>query len=185
MLSLKYVISKDDYINYYTYIMWDAPERKKKHVKYYLRQIVTNAIIIGVLFYSGIFDIREFFIYIYVGALLLIVLFQVFSARNRVKKEAEKIVEDPYNASIFLETELQLSETGVFKKDAVKETRYTWSAFMKKQENNEYYFLFLNKIDALIVPKKTFKSALDKIIFEQLLIEHLSLDAEIGHLVKS
>jgi c-di-AMP phosphodiesterase-like protein len=184
MLSLHYSISKDDYINYYTYVMWDSPDKRKKHFFYYGQQLLTNAIIVVILLCSGLFNYRSSFLYIYMSILLMIVLLQFFAGRSKVKKQGDKITDDPYNASIFLDTLLEISETGIFRKDDTKETRYNWNAFIKKLENDDYYFLFLTKIDALIIPKKVFRSTAEKDSFDHLLTAYLSFDAELAHLIK-
>jgi hypothetical protein len=184
MLSLHYSISKDDYINYYTYVMWDSPDKRKKHFFYYGQQLLTNGIIVVILLYSGLFNYKSSWLYIYMGILLAIVLLQFFAGRSKVKKQGDKITGDPYNASIFLDTVLEISETGIFRKDDTKEIRYNWNAFIKKMENDDYYFLFVNKIEALIIPKKVFRSTTEKDNFDHLLTLHLSFDAEIAHLIK-
>ena len=88
------------------------------------------------------------------------------------------------NQSIFLDTQIDISETGISMKDELSETKLQWKAFVKKQENADYYFLFTNSIQALIFPKRIFKTAEDKARFQQLLSQHLSFDAEVGHLIK-
>ena len=80
---------------------------------------------------------------------------------------------------------MEVDETGITIRDALCETRWKWEAFIKKQENDTYYFLFSNSIEALIVPKRIFKIAEEKSRFEKLLAQHLSLDAEVGHMVKN
>jgi len=184
-MILKYAVTKEDYIQYYTYVSWDAPEQKKKKVNYYLRQLLINGGVIAIVFYTGVFSFHSWYMYIYLGILLFTTLVQIFSARNNVAKQAEKVTSDENNASIFSEKIMEVDETGITIKDALCETRWKWEAFIKKQENDTYYFLFSNSIEALIVPKRIFKIAEEKSRFEKLLAQHLSLNAEVGHMVKN
>ena len=137
MMSLKYSLTKEDYSNYYAYIMWDAPDKKKSHLKYYLRQLLVNGGIIVLLFYTGLFQSQQTYFYLYIGVLVLVMGVQIFSARNRVKKQAEKITEDINNSSFFNAVEIQVSETGLISKDSLKECKYSWAAFIRKQENEK------------------------------------------------
>jgi len=184
MLSFSYSLTKEDYINCYTYMTWDAPAKRKKHLRYYVQQIITNGVIVLVLLYSGLLDNKPSWKYIYIAILVAIVLLQFFSGRSKVKRQADKITDDPDNASIFKQTALQVSETGIYTKDDVVETRYSWNAFIRKEENNAYYLLFINKITAVIIPKRIFKSTAEKESFDHLLSTHLSFDAEIAHFLK-
>ena len=76
------------------------------------------------------------------------------------------------------------SETGIIYKDEYKETNFQWNAFVRKEETADYYFLFTSALQALIFPKRVFKTAEDKRQFEKLLSQHLSFDAEVGHWIK-
>jgi YcxB-like protein len=183
-MIIKYAVTKEDYIEYYTYVSWDAPERKKKKINYYLRQVIINGGIIALVFYTGVFSFHFWYMYIYLGILLLTTAVQIFSARNNVAKQAEKVTLDENNASIFSEKIMEIDDGGILIKDAVMESRFRWQAFIKKQENTNYYFLFTSAIEAIIIPKRIFKIAEEKSRFEKLLMQHLSLDAEVGHLVK-
>src|SRR4051812_39409899 len=123
MISIKYSISQEDYVNYYTYVMWDAPEKKKSKLKYYLRQIGINGLVIAILFYSDIFQYNRMYLYIYLAILLFTTILQIFSARSNVKKQAEKIASAENNRSIFLETHADISDAGISLKDDVSESK--------------------------------------------------------------
>jgi len=184
-MILKYTVTKDDYIQYYTYVSWDSPEQKKKKINQYLRQVLINGGLIVIVFYTGVFSFRNWYLYLYLGILIFTTLVQIFSARSNVAKHAEKITDDEKNAGIFSEKIMEIDDSGIALKDAVSESRFRWAAFVKKQENQDYYFLFTSSIDAIIIPKRIFKIVEEKNKFEKLLVQHISLDAEVGHLVKN
>ena len=85
---------------------------------------------------------------------------------------------------MFSMTTYNFSETGVFIKDDVKESKLNWRAFIKKMENDKYYYLYLNANSAYIIPKKVLKSSVQKEELESLFAKYLSFNAEVGHLVK-
>ena len=184
MISLNYSISKEDYVNYYTFVLWDAPENRKKRTLYYIKQAIPLLLFIFAFYYTGIFERNSTFILVILGFIFLTSALSLFGVRSNTVKQGEKVANDPNNSSIFLETALTISETGISTKDALTETRYQWNSFIKKQESAAYYFLFTSSIQGLIIPKRIFNTD-EKAQFEKLLSQHLSFDAEIGHLVKS
>ncbi len=108
----------------------------------------------------------------------------MLNGRINAKKQAEKITEDEDNRSFFLETTYDITDAGITRKDENIETKYQWNAFVRKEENAAYYFLFTSAIQAIIFPKRVFKTVEDKKQFEKLLSQHLSFDAEVGHWIK-
>ena len=140
---------------------------------------------IALIFFSDIFHIRPIYFYAYVLILLLSTAIQVYSARAGVMKKAEKITDDEDNASLFLDTKFTISESGVYSKDILKEQHFQWLAFTRKEENETYFYLFFNSMEALIIPKRILKTTSEKEQFEKLLSLHLSFDAEIKHQLKS
>lgn len=185
MISLQYTLTKEDYINYHSFVMWDAPENKRKKIIYYARQLIPIIIFIAAFYYTGIFERNSKFIIIIAAFIILTSLLSLFGIRSNTIKQAEKIANDPNNSSIFLETNLIISDSGISVKDVLTETKFQWNAFIKKQESKKYYYLFTSSIQAIIIPKRVFKNADESDHFNKLLSQHLSFDAEIGHLVKS
>jgi hypothetical protein len=185
MLTLQYAITKEDYINYCTFVAWDAAENYQKRRRYYLKQIGTIVLFTAAFYYTGLFDRSSLFAFIVTGWILLTTIFSMYSARSSIMKEAEKTSNDPGNASVFSSTVVTISETGILLKDEFTESKYQWPAFTKKEENKEYYFLFYSSLEAIIIPKRVFKTSDDTILFEKLLMQFLSFDAEVGHLIKN
>lgn len=184
MLSVKFAITPEDYTEYYLYMTWDAPDRKKARLKYYLRQVLVNGGIILILFYTKVFRIDSYILYVYIGILTLITFLQILNGRINARKQAEKITGDEENRSFFLETTYDITDAGISRKDENTDTRYLWHAFVRKEETAQYYFLFTSGVQAIIFPKRVFKTAEERMQFEKLLSQHLSFDAEVGHWVK-
>ena len=184
MITLQYAITKEDYVNYYSYVTWDAPDKKRKRINYYIRQVIPLVLFIIAFYYTGIFERNSKFILLILGFIFLTSLLSLFNVRSNTVKQAEKVAEDPGNSSIYLDTSVIISETGISTKNALMQTTFQWNAFIKKQESKEYYFLFITSIQALIIPKRIFGSATERIQFEKLLTQYLSFEAEIGHMIK-
>lgn len=184
MLALQYSLTKDDYTNYYLHVLWNAPIKKAARRKYFIRQLIINLAIVGVFLYSNLFSVFDNkYLYIFFGFMFLSIGFNFFNQKNNLKAQAKKFANNDENASIFLLTTHQFSSTGIIIKDEVSNTTLQWKAIVKKEENDCYYFLYTNSIQALIIPKNVLKTIEDVKQFEQLLNMHISFNAEVGHLI--
>lgn len=59
-------------------------------------------------------------------------------------------------ASWYGDRTLTFSESSLFTKTATAETHYNWDSFTKFGETNHYFFLFISKIQAVVIPKRIF-----------------------------
>lgn len=184
MVTISYSLTREDYVNYYTYVLWDAPEKKKKRMLGYLKQAVPVVIFTLVLYFTGILQRSNTFTLVILGFIIITSLLSLAGIRSNTVKEAQKFAAEPLNSSFFLETTLTVSESGLITRDELLESRYKWNAFVRKLENDKYYFLFTSTVQAVIIPKKVL-AADEKKYIDKLLSQQLSIDAELGHLVKS
>ncbi|MEI7735396.1 MAG: YcxB family protein [Ferruginibacter sp.] len=185
MISFRFSLTPDDFANYSIYVQLEAPGKKKLIFKRFWPLIIVMSLVFFIDILNGFltdkFD-NTFIIGIPVFAFIL--LSSAFSLKPRIKKLALKFSASADNISVFRMTDYTFSETGVITKDDVKEIQFQWAAFIKKAETTHYFYLFLHSTSALIIPKRIFRSQVEKDLFTQLLSAHISFDAEIGHLVK-
>lgn len=185
MLTLNFALTKEDFCNFYLFVMWDKPSKQKKRRLLYLKQIVTTILFLTVFYFTGLFNRSNSFAYIVVSFLLLTTILSITGLRSGLKSEANKISENVDNASIFLNSLVVINENGISLKDKLSERIFKWEAFNKLEENKDYYFIFYTASEALIFPKSIFKSEADKTIFDQLLSRFLSFEAAFGNQLKS
>lgn len=102
--------------------------------------------------------------------------------KHHYKKQVEKFYTTPSNSSFLLKTEFIIEVKGIQSKDDTSTTMHSWSAFYKKVETEKYFYLYLNTILALVIPKMVFKSLKEKEEFENLLLAHFPLHAELNSL---
>jgi hypothetical protein len=184
MITLQYSLTKEDYANYYSYVLWDTPEKKLVRKKYYLRQLFINLFVVGIASYSAIFSfLSNTYIFFFIAILIATSVYNFLNQKYRIKAQAKKFANNEENASIFFSCYHQFSETGITLKDEVSLTQLQWKAIVKKDENADYYFLYTNSIQALIIPKREFKNIEEQNSFNQLLQLHISFNAEVGHLL--
>ena len=184
MLSLNFALTKNDFCNFYLHVMWDAPAKQKKRQWHFLKQIITTILFITVFFITGLFKRSNSFSFIVLVLILLTTILSAIGLRSGIKKEAEKISDHIDNASFFLPTVIIISNGGFHLKDEFTERIFHWPAFTKMEENEGYYFLFYTASEAIILPKRTFRSPQDKEIFEELLAKFLSFEATFKNQIK-
>lgn len=183
MFTVHYMITKEDYVNYYTYVSWDAPENLQKRRRYYLKHIGTIVLFTAMFYFTGLFDKSSVFAFVVIMFILLTTLISMTGIRATIHKQAQTLSDDPQNSSLFLPIVLTASETGILLQDELTETKCKWQAFIKKQENIDYYFLFFSAAHAIVIPKRVFKNSEEKLQFDKLLSRFISFEAEIGNAI--
>ncbi len=186
MISLRYALTPEDFVNFSVYVQIDAPGKKKLIYKS-LRPLIIIFTILCIYNISMAITSESVVMMDFIGVpiILFLLLFPLLSAKPRLKKQALQFAANPENAGVFNISDHIFSETGVIVRDDVKETTFQWTAFIKKQENENYIYLFIQSNSALIIPKKAIRSEVEKEQLAKLFAQHISFDAEVGHLVKN
>lgn len=182
MLTVHLTLTKEDYNEYYTFVTWDAPGNQRKRSLYFLKNMGTIVLFTTVFYFTGLFDRSSLFAFVVISFILITSVLSITGVRSSIRQQAKKISNDPENNSLFTSTAITISETGISLKDEFTERKFQWPAFIKKQENKEYYFLFYSSLEAVIIPKRVFKSS-EQLLFEGFLSRFLSFDADLGHLI--
>jgi hypothetical protein len=152
---------------------------------YYASKLWPLPFFLLAFYYTGLFNRDIIFIMLIVVFVTGITLLSVMGARSNIEKQAEKIADHPDNSSLFLPGVISFSESGIHLKNDLIESKFQWKAFIKKLESENYYFLFISNIQALIIPKRLLPNNESKIQLEKILNQYLSMDAELGHFVRS
>ena len=184
MLNFDYALTKEDYCNYFIFVTWDAPGKKNKRIRYFLRQLFSILVFTLLLYLTSLFSRDKIFSILVVIAILFTSVLSLTGVRSSLNKQAKKIADHAFNSALFTLTHLSISETGILLKNEFTERKFLWKAFVKKQENADYYFLFYSSLEAIIIPKRIFKP-FEETLFSEILVRCLSFDAEIGHLIKN
>ena len=98
----------------------------------------------------------------------------------RVKRHYYNYGKKVYQQSQSENSEMIIGETGITVKDEATNASYKWSAFIKKYDRNDVYYLYMSSNLALIIPKRVFRSKAEKESFEVMLAQHLPLHADLN-----
>ena len=179
MISLHYTITKKDYGSFYTFVMWGAAGRKKQRIKNILKQTGFVLLFLLVYYFSGGFKYITNFTIIIILLMFATSFIPLFGSKANIDKQVEEITEDIDNNSIFEETFLSASDTGLNIKTTTANVKYEWLAIIRKNETTDFYFLFLNAMQAIIIPKRAFKNKEENTAFDKILSRNLSFEAEL------
>jgi c-di-AMP phosphodiesterase-like protein len=176
MITLNYTIGEQEYKDFYYFMGWLSPDRKAFRTRYHLTSLVAYLAVFILLFFitnSLSFNIST--------ALILLVTGIAFYLYNnfRVKRHYYNYGKKVYEQSEKESSEMIIGETGITVKDKSAEANYKWTAFSKKYERTDVYYLYMSSSLALIIPKRVFRSASEKEDFEKLLAQHLPLHADL------
>jgi hypothetical protein len=163
---------------------WDEPSRKTKRVNNVLRQAGLFFLIASILFFTNAYIRLNLFSLPFLLIVLGSTFLPLITGRSVVTKQASEIADNPDNNSIFKEILLSVTEEELLVKSSLVESKFNWKGFTKKTEIKEYYYLFKNSMQAIIIPKRAFTNNEEKLAFDKILSRNLSLDAEIKDAIK-
>ena len=176
MITLNYTITEQEYKDFYYFMGWLAPNRKAFRIRYHVTALIAYLGVFALLFF--ITQTLSFTI----STLLIIVLMGVgfyFYNNFRVKRHYYNYGKTVYQQSQNQNSEMIIGETGITVKDDATDASYKWSAFVRKYERSDVYYLYMSSNLALIIPKRVFDSASEKESFEKMLAQYLPLQADL------
>ena len=154
MVSFKFRLTEDEYLQYNYYTAWSAPTRKKYRIFYFLRVII----LYGTVAMLYIIATRQHYIWIDISVFVitgLIYLIMIPSfVKGSVRRKVKQILSKKENQHVLDEAEIILSDSGIIDKDTHTESRYDWNAIVRLAETTDSYYLYTNSYHAIVIPKR-------------------------------
>jgi hypothetical protein len=179
--SFRYSLSIEDLAEYNVYTAWHAPWMKKARMTYLMRTALYSAVSFAAItiimqYFNPIRNTTVFFV---AAAIMLVVtvFFSHYQAPFSVLNKARKIFAKEENKHMLNETILEMNEQGIIATDKDSRTQLTWASIMRYAVTREYFYLYLNSIQAHIVPKRLFTSQKEMEAFDRFLSEKIPLAA--------
>ncbi|WP_394883872.1 YcxB family protein [Clostridium tertium] len=167
-MKLKYNLTEEDYINFNI-----AHMKNSKSLK---RTMMINRFLIPLIFLVMPFVLDEIsnisFWYWAVIFVLTYILWVVLYEKNVYKiniKRIRKMLEEKRNESLIGERILEIDGENIRIISDSGENIIYIKSIKNIIENDEYIFIYINSISAIIIPIKVFKSIEDKELFKSLL----------------
>ena len=178
MLALKFNLTEEEFFEYSYFTEWSAPHRKSFRTRHYFRFIALYGIIAAVYIILNKSHRPE----IDLAVFLVIALLYFFSVpvliKGSIRRRVKQMLSEPENKHILETSEIILDDTEITDKDTVSETKYDWDAIIRKSETANCYFLYTNSYHAIVIPKRTLRSADDQRELQRLFNRFLSLSSE-------
>jgi hypothetical protein len=176
MITLNYTIYEQEYKDFFYFLGWIAPHKKKDRIRYQATSIISYLALFFLVFYF----IRP--IPLTIPVLIIITLcgiglyiYNNYRLKNHFYRQGTKI----YNDSDKDYGEVTIGESGIFGKSKDSDVHYKWSAFTKKYEVASAYYLLISSGMGIIIPKRVFTSPSQKEEFEKMLAQYLPLQADL------
>lgn len=154
MVSFKFKLTEDEYLQYNYYTAWSAPTRKKYRIFYFLRVII----LYGAVAMIYIIATRQHYIWIDISVFLItgfIYLIMIPSfVKGSVRRKVKDILSKKENQHVLDDAEIIVSESGIIDKDTHSESRYNWDAIVRLAETPDSYYLYTNSYHAIVIPRR-------------------------------
>jgi len=185
MITLNFKLTKEDYFNYYYYSTYLAPGKKAGVIKSRLKGFFIFSFLLLLIRFTSPERSLDTFFFISIAMMASIYLLPLFTVEMDTRRQTYAFLNNPLNSDLLTNTEITISETGIAAKDELSEAKYQWNAIVKMEESKDYYFLFTNSIQAIVIPKRILNTEVEKEALSKLMAQHIPFNAEVGHLVKN
>ena len=177
MIIIRCTLTENDLFNFNYYTTWSAPDKRSFRVNYYLSCLLVPFAFafILVLSQNKQTGLKELFAIagIAFAAWIFLVLYSLGAFRKRIRK----FYSEKANSEFLLPKEIVIDNDGIIDRNEHSESKSSWRAFIKKVETREYFYLYSNGIQGLIIPKRHLTQE-EITEIKLLLSKNLSLQAE-------
>jgi len=177
MVSFKFRLTEEEYLQFNYYTAWAAPGRKRYRILYFLRVML----LYGAVALLYIIATRPKYVWIDISVFIftgLLYLLMIPSfVKTSVKRKVKDILSKKENQHVLDEAEIIITDTGIIDKDTTSESRYGWEAVVRLEETADSYYLYTNSYHAIVIPVRVIGSDSERAELSRLLDEHLPLQA--------
>jgi len=177
MIIIRCTLTQNDLFSFTYYTEWSAPDKSSHRINYYLSWLLVPFAFAFILIISKSRQIELRELFIIAGIAFAMWLFLVFYSVETYRKRIRKLYSEKANSDLLLPKEIMIDNSGITERNENSECRLWWTAFIKKVETNEYFYLYSNGMQGIIIPKR-YLTQEEITEIKLLLSRHLSLGAE-------
>lgn len=170
-MKLEYDLSEQDYMAFNMhYIKYSKRIRSSLFVQRYLISLIFLVIpfVTGGAKYISLGGSLALAVVIYV----LWVVFYPKYFNGALKKRVTKILNQGNNKSLLGRRTMSLGEDGISEMGNYGDGKIPWDSIKKVEETNEHIFVYINDVNAYVIPIRAFKNEDDKKKFLDAIGEH-------------
>jgi hypothetical protein len=172
-MKIKYVLTKEDYIQYNLHHMRESETIKKS--LFMQRYIVSLIFLIVPFVFAKVSEIP--FVHWMIVFLIIYLIWMLYYPKyfaSLTKKRLQKIINEGKNLSLFGERTISLNEDGIVESSKAGESKTNWSVVERVDETGKYIFIYVSSVNAYIVPTRAFADLNQKKEFVDMLKQHCS-----------
>lgn len=158
MIELQYTPNLEDFIEFNLFHNWTSPEKKKYRLNYYLQTIFWAIAPVALYFFlNSLFlklDNWDLAIIVYVSVYSVYMLFVLINLKNSFLRNTIIFYSDKLNKSFFEEMTIEISDDEIRVNQKTACIVYTSQAIVKVAKNKEAFYLYVNSMQALIIPQR-------------------------------
>src|ERR671912_1737708 len=157
MLTIKYHLTEEEYLDYNYFTAWTSPDKKRYRLKYYLQVMTLYIAVAGLYIFANKSHslLLDFSVFFTIGTIYFMMV--PFLVKRSIRAKVKSVLARPENQHVLNESEVTISENGIHDRDTVSESRYDWEAIVRKAETSLCYYLYTNSYHAVIIPKRAVK----------------------------
>ncbi len=161
MIQLRFNPQMHDLTEFNLYHHWYAPEKKSFRRNFSLRTALW--VLAPILFYCLFLlnpadDSISFPLIVGFSASAILMLYAYATYKSKLYSTAVKFYSDPLNKSFLEETYIEIDGDKLIAKQTSSITEIPLKAILKTVENKGSYYLYVNSMQAIIIPKRAFES---------------------------
>lgn len=180
MLTLRFNLTREEFLEYNYYTSWSSPDRKGYRYRYFLRVLALYGVVAAGYVYINRHRhdlLTDIFVFGTIG--LIYALIVPLLVKRSIKSRVNAMLREPENQHILDMSEITLSEKGILDKDNASESRYNWEAIVKKVETKNCFYLYTSSWHAILIPMRALSTPEEKKELKRLLDQHLPLASEL------
>jgi hypothetical protein len=169
-------IQESDYKRMMRFILWDSPEKEQYRTKTITIKTLSFSVgflLSGVLIYLFSEEVSSMFSIIYV---IVIILFAAGYASNgkesigdSIEQKAITFIQLPENKNTLGKQHFEISLEKIFIQTNNISATYDWESIIKVVFTDSDYYLYINSVNAVLIPTNSFSTKDDILKFEKLI----------------
>ncbi len=122
-------------------------------------QIVTPALLVFLAVIFFLRDSSDWPLYLFFALMAVWLLYSYLNHKSKTYKKLKKMFQDPINKIWLGHKEMELDEEKVMHVSEGSYEVFSWETFVRANETEDYFFIFISSRQAVIIPKNQISQA--------------------------
>lgn len=153
-MIVKYEITEDDLVAFHRYHCAHSAAVKKKK---YIAMLAASVVIVGGSLLVPLPDVSPSLIVgvaIPVAAVFCIV-YNFWTFPKAIDQQVRRMLKEGANKAIIGDQQIEVDDSGIVKRNAVSESRFSWIGVERIAETDTHAFIYVASTVAIVIPKRS------------------------------